>query len=229
MARRRKSQKQQEETLIDLVEARDKAQNFFEENQKLILGVVGGLLVVIGGYFAYRIMFQQPREKEAMTAMYQAEVQFERDSFALALENPGGGNDGFLDIIDKYSGTPTANVAKYYAGVCWLQLGEYQAAIDLLKSFSPEGDVLGVMKHTALGDALSELGKMDEAEGQYKKATSTSGTDLVKAYALQKLGLFMESQGNSAAAAEAYARIKREYPNTPQAQDIDKYLSRTGG
>ena len=229
MARRRKSQKQQEETLIDLVEARDKAQNFFEDNQKIILGVVGGLLLVVGGYFAYRLMYQQPREKEAMAAMYQAEVQFERDSFALALENPGGGNDGFLDIIDKYSGTPTANVAKYYAGICWLQLGEYQAAVDLLKGFSAEGDVLGVMKHTALGDAYAELGQMGEAESQYRKATSTSGTDFVKAYALQKMGLFMESQGNAQKAAEAYTKIKMEYPNTPQAQEIDKYLSRVGG
>jgi len=229
MARRRKSQKQQEETLIDLVEARDKAQNFFEDNQKLILGLVGGLLILVGGYFAYRQLYQQPREKEAMSAMYQAEVQFERDSFALALENPGGGNDGFLDIIDKYSGTPTANVAKYYAGVCWLHLGEYEAAVDMLKGFSAEGDVLGVMKHAALGDAYAELGNMSEAESQYKKATSSSGTDFVKAYAFQKLGLFLESQGNASKAAEAYSTIKRDYPNTPQAQDIDKYLSRVGG
>jgi hypothetical protein len=52
--------------------------------------------------------------------MMLAQQQFEKDSFQLALTNPGGGYSGFLDIIDSYSGTKTANLAKYYAGICYL-------------------------------------------------------------------------------------------------------------
>lgn len=229
MARRRRNQKQQEETLVDLVEARDRASGFFEENQKLIIGVVGGLLLIVGGYFAYRYLYLQPREKSAMEAMYQAQVQFERDSFALALDNPGGGNDGFLDVIDNYGGTKAANTAKYYAGVSWLNLGEYQAAADLLKSFSAKGEVLPTMKHVALGDAYAELNDMGQAEKSYKRAANTDGAEFVRVYALKKLGLFYESQGKPEQAAEAYAQIKQKYPKSPQAQDIEKYLSRVGG
>ena len=47
-----------------------------------------------------------------------------------------GNNFGFLYIIDEYSGTPSANLANYYAGIAFLNLSEYDNAIKHLKSFS---------------------------------------------------------------------------------------------
>ena len=49
MAIRRKLEKKNEETLLDLTQARMQANNFFEKNQKVIIGVVAGLVIVVGG------------------------------------------------------------------------------------------------------------------------------------------------------------------------------------
>ena len=56
MAKRKFNNKQEEETLIDLVEAKDSAQDFFEKNQNLIIGVVAGLCLLIGGYFIFALV-----------------------------------------------------------------------------------------------------------------------------------------------------------------------------
>ena len=159
----RRNKKKKDETLVDLVEARDSASDFFERNQNLIFGVLAAVVLIAGGIFAYYNFFQKPREDRAMNALSQAQIQFERDSFALALQNPGGGNDGFLDIIDRYSGTKAGNLANYYAGVCWLNLGQYEAAIEHLKDFSPKGQVTPITKYGAMGDAYSELEDYDKA------------------------------------------------------------------
>jgi len=221
---RRKNTKQ-DETLVDLVEAKESAQGFIEKNQFLVLGAILGVLLLVGGILAYSLLYKAPREKKAASAMYKAEEQFSRDSFALALENPGGGFDGFLDIIDNYNGTKTANLAKYYAGISYLNLGVYETSIEYLESFSPGGEVLPITKYGALADAYSEMNDFDKAIGLYEKAVNTTNNDLLTPYYLKKLGLLQQKQGNNEAAQKAFMRLKNEYPDSSEGQMADKYLS----
>ena len=143
----------------------------------------------------------------------------------MALENPGGGFEGFLDVIDNYGGTDAANLASYYAGISYLNLGKFEAAIEYLKEFSPAGNVTPAMKNGALGDAYSELGQFDEALSYYKKAAD-SDNEFLSPYYLKKYGLLSEKQGDTKAALNAYQEIKKKYYNSTEALDIDKYIAR---
>ena len=227
MARRRNPRKK-DETLVDIVEARDQARSFMDENQNLLLGGLLALVLIIGGFFAYNNFYKQPRQEAAIKAMTQAQIQFERDSFALALENPGADGEGFLDIIDNYSGTPAANLANYYAGICWLNLGEYEAAISYLQDYDASGEVLPIMKYGAIGDAKGELGQLDEASDFYKKAIAAGENDYLAAYYLKKMGQLFEKNGKLDQAKEAYMRIQKDFPNSTFARDIEKYIARVG-
>ncbi len=199
-----------------------------EKNQKVLFGILAVICLIGLGYFLYQQYVVKPKQQNAVAQMYKAQEQFEKDSFRLALTEPGAGYLGFLDIIDQYSGTKAANLANYYAGISYLNLGQFEAAIDYLKSYSADGEVTLSMKYNAMGDAYSELGQMDQALSFYKKALSNSTNDIVTAYSLKKLGMFYESQGNKAEAKTMYERIKKEFPKTPFATEIDKYLVRVG-
>ena len=227
MAKRKQQRKKEdEEVLVDVVEARESAQDFFEENKIWILGGVGVLVLIVVGFFAYNQFYKVPKQQEAVEQMAQAQVQFERDSFALALTNPGGGFSGFLDIIDNYGGTPAANLAHYYAGVCYLQLGQYEAAISYLEDFDAHGELLPITKNGALGDAHAELNNLDEAINYYEKAMDKGDNQILTPYYLQKIGMLHERNGNNAEALEAYKRIKADYPNSAQAREVEKYIVR---
>ena len=215
-----------EETLVDIAQVRNQASSFFEHYQKPILGVLIGAAVIFGAWYAYKNLYVGPRQKRAVEQMYQAEQQFEKDSFALALTNPGGGFSGFLDIISSYSGTPAANMAKYYAGVSYLNLGQFENATKYLGEFSASGDVAPIMKNGALGDAYSELNKMDEAMGYYKKAVSSGDHELLTAYYLKKVAMLSEKSGDFAGAKEAYQTLKEKYSRSPDGRDADKFLER---
>jgi len=229
MARRKTNRKKADETLVDIVEVKDNAQSFVDQNQRLIFGLGIGLIVLVGGYFFYQNLYKAPKEKEAMEQMFKAQEQFERDSFALALTNPGGGYVGFLDIIDSYSGTKAANLSNYYAGVSYLNLGQFDAALDYMKSFSPAGQVGPVMKFGVLGDIYSELDQMDSAMSNYKKAINSGENEVLTAYYLKKLGMLHEKNGNMAEARSSYEQVKADFPNSPYASDIDKYITRVAG
>lgn len=211
-----------DETLVDIVEVKEEVQDFFEKNQTLLIGTIALLVLALGGYLAYKYGYQAPRETAGIEAMYKAETQFRRDSFALALENPGAGFDGFLDIIDNYGGTKAANLATYYAGVSYLNLGKYDVAIEYLKDYDANDDVTPITKFGAMGDAYAELGDLDAAESNYKKAVN-SENDFLTPYYLNKLAMLMLNKGDNAAALKYFTTIKDNYPKAAEAKSAEKY------
>ncbi len=215
------------ETLVDAIEVNENANvDFIEKNQSKIFGALALVVLLVGAYLAYKTLVKEPKQKEAIQQMYQAQNQFEQDSFALALSNPGGGYGGFLDIINNYSGTPAANLAKYYAGICHLNLGQYQEAIDQLSSYSADGNVTPIMKNGAMGDAYAELGDMDNAMSYYNKAVSAGDNELLTAYYLKKVGLLQQKNNDKASAKATFEKIRDRFPSSPIAQDAEKLLSR---
>ncbi|MBK8722829.1 MAG: tetratricopeptide repeat protein [Saprospiraceae bacterium] len=215
-----------DEPIVDLGEVKEKATSFWDHNRNLILGVVGGLILVVGGWFGYNNLIKGPKQQRAVDQMFQAELMFEKDSFQLALTNPGGGYSGFIDIINNYGGTPAGNTAKYYAGICYLNMGDFENAVKYLEDYSPSGTIIPAVKYSALGDAYAEQNKMDEAEKNYKKAAAETPNDVVTPYMLKKLGLFYEKQNKNDLAMKAYQDVKNEYLRSSDGRDIEKYIIR---
>ena len=226
MAIKRRLEKKSDDAILDLTEAKFKATSFFEKNQKIILGVLIGLIVVVGGWFAYKNLVKEPKEEKAMSQMWKAQMQFEQDSLVSALENPGGGYLGFIQIAKDYSGTKAGNLANFYAGVAYLNLGNFDEALKYINKFHPAGSVGPNMKYGTLGDVYSELNQMDKAIDNYRKASAASDNELLTPYYLKKEALLLESQGQVDKALEIYRKIKSKYPNSNEALSIEKYIAR---
>jgi len=198
MARRKKQQKA-EETLVDLVEVKGQASDFFETNQKNILGGLALLVFLVGGYIFYTQFVKAPKEKSAMES-----------------------------LLDNYGGTKAANSAAYYAGISYLHLGKYDAAIDYLSDFSANGTIMAYTKYGAIGDAYAEKSDFGNAISNYKKAAAAGTNEVLASYYLKKLGLLYEKQGQFGEAKAAFMQIKDSYPASQEGADIDKYISRVG-
>ena len=218
--------KREEEEIINIVDVKEQAQDFFEQHKKSISIALGALILLVGGYLAYTYLYMAPKEKAAAEAIFQAENQFARDSFALALENPGEGFEGFLDIIDNYSGTKTANLAKFYAGISYLHLGKYDDAIKHLESFSPKGKVSPALKFGSLGDAYAESGNMDKALSNYKKAADTKENEFITPYYLSKAAGLAFTLNKNDEALKLFQRISKEFPESAEAKEAEKFVAR---
>lgn len=212
---------------IDLQESYGRAEQFVEENKTKLMAVVSviGLLMLV--IFWFRGVYIPDQETSAQEQMFVAQQHFEKDSFNLAL-NGDGNYPGFLEIIDSYSGmTSATNLAKYYSGICYLNLGEHQNAIDYLGQFKGKDKIVSSMALGAMGDAYMELGNMSSAISYYNKAANNSDNKLSAPLYLMKKGNAMELENNFSGANQAYQRIKSDYPESLQAQTIDQYIART--
>ncbi len=220
-----KKKSQQEDNLQELESALTKTEQFIEDNQKMISYIVGGILLVVAAYIGFNKFYLQPKEDEALSQMFMAENYFEKDSFNLAI-NGDGNYLGFLDIIDDYGITKSANRAKYYAGISYLHLGEYEVAIDFLKSFKTDDLLLAPVAAGAQGDALVELGEMDKALKQYKKAYSVSENEFTTPVYMMKAAGLLETMDEPKEALALYELIKAKYPTSAEGTNIDKYIAR---
>jgi tetratricopeptide (TPR) repeat protein len=201
-----------------------KTEQFIEENQKPISYVIGAIILIVMGYLAFNKFYLQPREKEAQSQMFMAENYFEKDSFNLAI-NGDGNYLGFLDIIDDYTMTKSANLAKYYTGISFLHLGQYEEAFDYLNDFKTKDLLLATVAEGAKGDAKLELGKEKEALNYYKKAYSLNNNEFTNPVFMMKAARLLESMEDLSGALVIYKEIKEKYPQSPEGQNIDKYIA----
>mgnify|MGYP001262148756 CR=1 FL=1 len=206
----------------------DSARTFWEKNGKTVTYVLVALVVIIGGIFLYNNFVKGPQEAKAVEAIWKAEDYFRQDSFRLAL-NGDGANQGFLKAIDKYGGTKAGNLAKFYAGSCYLHLGDFNNAVKYLKDFSTDQREVKLRAAGLLGDAYSELGKKAEAIEQYKKAgTMFDEDDVNSPEYLFRAAMLYQDMGKKQEAIDMLRMIKDKYPGSQRAFEADKYLGRLG-
>lgn len=205
-------------------------QQFWSKNSKLIIGVLVAAIVLGGGYYAYLTYFKAPKELEANEAIWPAEKAFKVDSFRLALNGDGTKNNiGFLKVISKHSGTKAANLANFYAGICYLQTGDFANAIKSLEAYSPNDPESRLRALGSIGDAYAEMGKNEEAASNYKKATEAFVLDEANTSEyLFRLGQLYDKMGKSKEAIDAFTNLKEKFPLSLRIGETDKYLAKLG-
>ena len=206
-------------------EAISKSEQFIERNQKIIIGVITAIVLIIGIFLVYTRFVLGPRQQEATTEMFMAERYFEQDSLRLALEGDGT-HLGFLDIISEYRMTRSANLARYYAGISHLWLGEYEEAIAQLKRFRGRDQMITALAYGAIGDAYLQLANNSNALKYYAKAYRRQPNQFTTPMFLLKAARVHELNQGYAEAIKLYERIRIEFPASNEARNIERYIAR---
>ena len=206
-----------------VVEAVSKTEKFFNENGKLLGGLLAALIVVAAGVFCWYKFAYQPAVVEAQGQMALAEENFRSADYELAL-NGDGNVLGFAQIIDEY-GAKAGKAVYFYAGVCELQLGNWDLAINYLKSYKGKDAILMARATACIGDAYVGLEDYGKALEYFEKAASEADNMYAAGYLL-KAGMVAEKLGQNDKALGFYETIKEKYPQSMEGYDIDKYIGR---
>lgn len=200
---------------------------FFNKYQNIIYGVIIGILVVVLAIILFNKFYLQKKNGEASAQMsYPISQLMAGDSASLnrALEG-NDENDGFLSIADGYKLTKTSNTAKYYAGLCYLKLGQKDEAMDYLKKFKKREDVLWYGCQSVIGDLYDEQGDKAAAVKYYEKAAK--GEDpYFTPIALFKLAQMYERQDKWNEAADTYQKIEDNFYAEYTKMSIAQYAER---
>ena len=214
-----------EEQFAVVEETLTRTEQWVENNQKTLSTIVFAIVGVIALYLAFDKFYVDPINEEAQQELFKSVSYFEADSFNLAL-NGVNGEYGLLDIIVDYGSTEAGNLANYYAGVCFLKTGDNESAIDYLSDFSSDDEVVSSVAYGSMGDAYMNTGEFDNAINYWTKAAFNSKNDFTTPIYLKRAAMALEEDGNLDRALEYYTIIQKEYSNSDEARDIDKFITR---
>ena len=215
-----------------LDEGASKTEKWVAKNQKYIFGLIGFIAIVVLGYFGYFKYIKEPREINSMDSMFAAQRLFEQaldennDSIYRLSINGTDLKMGFLEIIDKYSGTNASNLSNYYAGMSYLKLKDYKNSIKYLSQFDSDDKILSSLAKGSIGDCFAQLEQLDDALDYYEDAISANTNDYTTSMYLLKAGHVSMELNKHKKSYNYFFRIKSDFPNTIAAENIDLFISK---
>jgi tetratricopeptide (TPR) repeat protein len=224
------------EVFNTLDEGASKTEEFVSKYQYVIIGVIVAVIAGILAFLGYERFIVQPQQEEASNELNQSQIYFdmalessnakERDSlFTLAI-NGAQGKFGFVDIAEEYSSTKTGDLANYYAGISYLNIGEYQEAISYLEAFDTDDEIIGTFAVGAIGDAFLQLEQPEEALGYFERAAQRRDNNYTTPKYLFKAALTAIELKKADKAVEYLESIENKYPDSEEAKKLAPYLGK---
>ncbi|KOY52483.1 tetratricopeptide repeat protein [Polaribacter dokdonensis] len=221
------------EVFNTLDETASKSEQWIEKNSKVLFGALIAVVVVFLAFLGYNKYIVEPNELEASNELAFPRKYFDEAATAgsgidsllnLGLEGADG-NYGFLDVADAYSGTDAGNLANYYAGVSYLQMKQYDKAIEYLSKFNSDNAVLNAVSLGAIGDAFSDIDQQEDALEYYEKAANVESNEFTTPLFLYKSAQTAMLLKDFDKAENMFSIIKEKYPTSDQGKDIDKFIN----
>ena len=207
----------------------DRARDFWSQNSRPILIGLGAVVLLVGGFLAYKFLVKEPKEQKAAEAIFKAEEYYRTDSLRLAL-NGDGQFPGFEKIISQYGGTKAGNMARFYAGTIYLKNGDMNKAIQHLEKFETDADQVQARAYKLLADAYADQGKNSEALSHYKKAARAFEADEASSSEYLFMAAYFADRvmNDKSQAVELYKELKNKYPRSNFVVEADRYLAQAG-
>ena len=220
-----KEETTQEEVSTQKALPSDQVNDFVTDNANKLLKVLVVVAVIVGAWFIYQNNVVLPAEEEGKNKIFMAQYYFQAGDLESAL-NGKEGNAGFIELVEENGSNKIGNLASFYAGQIFLQQGQYQKAIDYLEKFSSKDAFAGALALSSIGDAYAEMEETNKAISYYKKAASYSKNSFTTPLYLMKLANVLSVTGNAGEALGYYEMIKKDYPNSNEGRDIEKYIAK---
>jgi predicted negative regulator of RcsB-dependent stress response len=131
----------------------------------------------------------------------------------------------FEKVSAHYARTRPGRLARYYAGLCYAQLGNNDEAQKWLRMVEGSSDAeLAPLARLQLAQVLARMGKGDDAVKLYQQLIAKPSTFVPKAVAILALAEHYEKT-NPAEATKLYTQLQTEFPNTSIATQAEERLA----
>jgi tetratricopeptide (TPR) repeat protein len=130
-------------------------------------------------------------------------------TYASATERAKAANNLFNGVADKYGMTPDGRVARYFAGLTYMEEGQNGPAESTLKQVASgwNGDLAALAK-ISLAQLYRQTGRDSQAVDLYNELTAKPTTTVPAGLAQLQLAELYEAQGKPELAKKIYAQLK---------------------
>lgn len=193
-----------------------RAIRFVADNQRPVLGILIGVVVVALAFAGFRY-FSSLSERKAYAMFEQGRMHYmaenSQDKKTPAQEKAA---EQFEKVIKKYPSTDAARFSLLIYADMSYQNGDYQRAIELyqkaLGAFSGEGSIQKLIWN-GLAYAYEAQKDYKSAAEYFQRITETQD-EFIKADACYNLGRIMDTMNHQEKALEAYNKVVQAHPDS---------------
>jgi len=200
----------------------EKLKEEFKSNKtaRMATYLVGGLLVLLLGYFLFHIFVAKPKNEKSKEAGYIGLNYASMDSTDLAIED-------LKATVKKFDGYEGGEVAQFTLARQYMEKGDFKKAMKELEGVDVSDTYLSVQTIGLQGDCKSEMKEYSDAVELYMEASEANENDYTTPLYLFKAALLTELKlKDPKKAAEMYQSIKDNYIQFGNTKSIDKYIAR---
>lgn len=193
----------------------------FKSNKRLrlISFSIGGVLLIVIGWFIWYQMFFIPADEKSRDAYWEGLNYAKADSTEVAL-------DEFRAAVKKYDGKIGGEVSQFLYARQLMNKGEFKKAMEELEGVDVEDSYVSVLRIGLMGDCKSEMKKYSDASVTYEEAANMIDNDFTTPMFLGKAAGCAVELKDFKKATVYYQRILHDYPQYAVQFEIERLHAR---
>ncbi|HTR82036.1 MAG TPA: tetratricopeptide repeat protein [Bacteroidota bacterium] len=202
-----------------------KAQTWYDENKKRISAVGGVLIVAALALWFYSNNMREGNER-ATTDLAKVYSFYDNGQYLIAINGiPERNIAGLQSIVDNYGSTATGNLAKFYLADSYYNTQDYDKALKYFNDFSGNSSLLQNSATAGIAACYEAKGEYKKAAENYEKAGLENSDDPNAADNLVNAARDYAKSGDKDRAIDLLKRVKKDYPTSTAARDVDRYIA----
>jgi len=202
-----------------------KAQTWYDENKKRI-STVGGIVIVAALALWFYSNNMRANNERATTDLAKVFSFYDNGQYVIAINGiPEKNIAGLQSIVDNYGSTHAGNLAKFYLANAYYNTQDYDKALTYFDDFGGNDGLLTNSALAGIGACYEAKGNFKKAAENYEKAALKNAEDPNAADNLVNAARNFGKTGEKERAVELLKRVKRDYPTSTAARDVDRYIA----
>jgi tetratricopeptide (TPR) repeat protein len=201
------------------------ARTWLDENTKILSYVGIGLaaLIVIG--FLWSKSRADSNEK-ATAMLAKVTPYYDEGRYDLAINGvPQEGTQGLQAIVDELGSSNAGEVAKLYLANSYFALKNYDKALSTYDNISVSDKMMTASAYAGMGACYEAKGDYSHAAIYFEKAASKNTAEVQAPENLQRSAINYAAAGQKEKAVELLQKLKKEFPSSSYAREVDRYIA----
>ena len=200
-------------------------QTWIEQNKRIAAYIVG-IPIAIAVIIFFWVQKRSEWNLEANTKLAKVISYYDQGKYQEAVNGvPQEGIQGLEAIVQEHGSVPSGQIAKFYLANSYFALGKYEKALSTYDDVSISDKMITSAALAGEGACYEAKGNYSKAASCYEKAASKGIPDLQAPENLQRAAVNYAAAGEKQKAVDILQKIKKEFPSSTAARDVDKYIA----
>ena len=201
------------------------ASTWYQNNKKIVNGVLTGIVVLAIVMVAYTNNVSSNNQK-ATAELGKILSYYDQGKYDLAIAGNLQENvRGLQSIVDDYGSTKAGELAGFYLANSYFAQGNYDKALGYFLDVDVKDDLIGASALAGAGACYEVKGQYDKAASTFEKAAFKSAKDVNVPENMFHAAQNYLLAGNKEKAAELFKKVKKDYPTSGVAREIDRWIA----